>query len=161
VTGAFSRLFNDVATGSSPKDAEAVFEKFDFDPNGPSENDVIMSHPRFAYYAYKARDEAFAATAAAYPGDPAAWNNEADAFRHAYVNFRMTKDMGVDAAKMFADAHERYSGNKIGETMMDLHNNHMGRQLASNAYLGSLDPTYVIKKAISTGLLQTSPSMFD
>lgn len=69
-------------------------------------------------------------------------DGEGDAFRHTLWNYRMSQDIGRSEAKKFGDAHERgnaylqYSrgqeygaGNSPGSRNMDLHNNHIGRNL--------------------------------
>ena len=68
-------------------------------------------------------------------------NDASDAFRHAYWSFRMAQLVGPENAKLIGDGHEvrpkvwyekfslAVSGQKPGELLMDLFNNHMGRQL--------------------------------
>ena len=71
-------------------------------------------------------------------------DGEGDAFRHTLWNYRMTQNMGRSEAKKFGDAHERGNwylqrqrgqeygaGNSEGSRDMDLHNNHIGRNLQS------------------------------
>ncbi len=57
----------------------------------------------------------------------------------------MTSKIG---AKNFADAHEITSPNPDNERMMDLFNNHIGRQLALDQENKSKDPGTVIVNAI-------------
>ena len=60
------------------------------------------------------------------------WNNESDAFRHAYMQ-AFIACIDEQKAKELGDAHE-HNGNKnhqdIAESRMDLHNNEQGRKIA-------------------------------
>jgi hypothetical protein len=54
----------------------------------------------------------------------------ANSFRHAYWNFLMAKDMGLNTAKRFADAHEQFDANIFTPNwLMDLLNNEKGRRV--------------------------------
>ena len=59
-------------------------------------------------------------------------NNEADAYRHALWNFLMARKFGKEQAEKWANAHEEFSDNPDKEKEMDLHNNQIGRNLATN-----------------------------
>ena len=79
------------------------------------------------------------------------WENEADALRHMEWNAIMTREMGIEKAKYFADNHEFYAlkemkyVNSVSEytvhcainsaTLMDLYNNKIGRVLANDLTL--------------------------
>lgn len=56
-------------------------------------------------------------------------NTKADAFRHAFWNALMTKYSNFDFADKFSTAHESGSTTE-NATLMDLHNNKIGRELA-------------------------------
>lgn len=62
----------------------------------------------------------------------ASHNNEADAFKHSYLEAELTCLVGKYIAKLLGDYHE-YDGNKKGqpklERNMDLWNNRIGRQI--------------------------------
>lgn len=62
-----------------------------------------------------------------------AWNNEADAFRHAYMQTYLTLRFNDFSAKMLGDFHEKEGNKKHNqskeEERMDLHNNEVGRQI--------------------------------
>lgn len=62
-----------------------------------------------------------------------AWNNESDAFRHAYMQAILSQRYNNIAAKLAGNRHEK-QGNKRGqdprESNMDLWNNEQGRQIA-------------------------------
>ncbi len=53
-----------------------------------------------------------------------------DAFRHAYLNAIMTRDVGYDFAKEIADNHE-LSPDGRGAMEMDLWNNRIGRDIGN------------------------------
>ena len=138
-------------------DADVLFEQLDYDPNGRSEFANAVLNPLDALEAKEAADDAVELTKEAFPNIRTAWNNVADAFRHATWNYLMTKKLGVDAAKEFGDAHERYSGNALGETTMDLYNNNVGRILGSNPDFKVEEAKRVILRAIRQGDLRTKP----
>ncbi len=75
-------------------------------------------------------------------------NNRADAFRHAYWNALMTKNISEDFAKLFSSIHEfgndhytfydlnqngREYYHKRSDGTMDLLNNHLGREIAKTS----------------------------
>ena len=69
-------------------------------------------------------------------GKHATWNNEADAFKHAFMQAKMVyKSGGIELpATILGNYHEFIEGNKIqseGEKNMDLWNNYIGRQVAT------------------------------
>ena len=61
-----------------------------------------------------------------------AWNNEADAFRHAYMQ-AYSEYKQIPLSGILADLHERngnkYEGQPSGEENMDKWNNNLGRQI--------------------------------
>lgn len=76
-----------------------------------------------------------------------AWNNEADAFRHAYMQAYLTIRFGDSLAKFLGDDHEKYGNKKHNqskeEEKMDLHNNGVGREIGheiSNEYKRNANP---------------------
>lgn len=93
-----------------------------------------------------------------YPNDPnnpgLRHNDAADAFRHAYWSYTMTKAFGSDEAQLFGNAHEISSANPAGERYMDLYNNQVGRELATT---GQGAPIDVIKNAVAKGSTRNSP----
>ena len=61
-----------------------------------------------------------------------------DAFRHAYWSALMTRELGLATAKYVGDQHENLAGgNDPKKEAMDLHNNHLGRQIALKHPKGS------------------------
>lgn len=64
-------------------------------------------------------------------------NDQADAFRHCYWNALMTVHIGADQAKAVADVHEENNPNDPAESVMDQHNNHVGRTLGAKSEAGA------------------------
>lgn len=86
-----------------------------------------------------AKDHAVEETAARYgdengqdphPGDAPFNDDQADAFRHAYLNALHSRDLGSDWTTDFWTGHERIPGNDPAREAMDLHNNEVGRRIA-------------------------------
>lgn len=65
------------------------------------------------------------------------WNNEADAFKHTYMQATLDLRSNEQIAKKLGDRHE-YQGNDrgqpSGESNMDLWNNQQGREVAKEIY---------------------------
>ncbi|MBD1996268.1 hypothetical protein H6G00_06505 [Leptolyngbya sp. FACHB-541] len=55
-----------------------------------------------------------------------------DAFRHTYWNSLLTKDFGEPWAADYATAHEATPNNWAASEAMDLHNNEVGRRIATD-----------------------------
>ncbi len=99
-------------------------------------------------------------------------NDATDAFRHAYWSFRMAEEFGPEIAKVIGDGHEA-SGVRLkdfrltvvrqtpGELLMDLYNNHIGRQLFLEARgtmrVGRPPAEKYVLDALKQGRLQTRP----
>jgi len=59
------------------------------------------------------------------------WNNEADAFKHTFMQADLVLKFGETIAKIAGDFHENQNiNNPIGEKNMDLWNNYQGREIA-------------------------------
>ena len=64
-------------------------------------------------------------------GKHASWNNEADAFKHAFLSWYLSYYHGDDEAKRLGDMHEDETPNAPWyERNMDLWNNKIGREIA-------------------------------
>ena len=64
-------------------------------------------------------------------GEHATWNNEADAFKHAYMSWYLSYADGDFISKYLGDMHENETPNApLGERNMDLWNNEIGREIA-------------------------------
>jgi len=109
-----------------------------------------------AWRARELSEEAGSATGKQFPG-VLPHDNPADAFRHALWSFRMTRDLGAEAAKRFGDAHEVSRPNRPGELLMDLYNNNTGRRMAFDPRNRDRTPEEVIREALREGRLQISP----
>ena len=78
----------------------------------------------------------------------------------------MTEKFGPKVAKEVGDGHERspaptYPGasgpNPAGDSLMDLYNNRVGRDLATETIDGQKNPPDVVLDALASGKLQTRP----
>ncbi|MGW0251372.1 DUF6973 domain-containing protein [Nocardia goodfellowii] len=82
-------------------------------------------------------------------------DGHADAFRHAYWNALMAKEMGQDWAKNFATAHERIddpNATHASSEAMDLHNNEIGRRIqAENPNASAAELKELVRKAVLDG----------
>lgn len=76
------------------------------------------------------KEEAFSVSEDRYQG-AGAEDGHQDAFRHAYWNARMSQEYGNEFAQAFGTAHEGLPGNPSDREAMDLYNNEVGRQIAS------------------------------
>ena len=59
-------------------------------------------------------------------------NNEADAFKHCYMQAELTLWLGRFIAKIIGDMHENKPDNPPEEKKMDLYNNSVGRQIGAD-----------------------------
>ena len=73
-------------------------------------------------------------------GEHATWNNEADAFKHAYMQWFLSWYAGEKKARELGDMHENETPNApSGERNMDLWNNAIGREIAYEMKQGNFD----------------------
>lgn len=77
------------------------------------------------------RDAAFGRADERFPAEGVE-DGHNDAFRHAYWNALMTQRFGPEWAEDFATAHEQLPGNPGSREAMDLHNNELGRRIATD-----------------------------
>ena len=67
-----------------------------------------------------------------------AWNNESDAFRHAYMQAYLTLRFGVITATVLGNYYEvtdkKTHNQAKAEEIMDLHNNEIGREIGKEIY---------------------------
>ena len=89
-----------------------------------NEREFISDHPMAATDFQEAANKALSEAKSRYPAT--LHNGEGDAFRHCFWNAMMTRMQGEKLAQQFADAHEM-EGGPLVETLMDLHNNKVGR----------------------------------
>ncbi len=91
-----------------------------------------------------------------FPGIASGTNNVVDAYRHFTWSFSMTRSMGAKTAQEFTDGHEVSVPNSPSETRMDVHNNLMGRIMATDPAIRDLTVEQAAEIALSNGCLQTS-----
>jgi hypothetical protein len=121
-----------------------------------AEQRFIASHPTLANKikedSFKARDEA----RVRFPDEASRNNGPGDAFRHCYWAALLTRDIGVNNALAFTEAHENFPGNPLDEKAMDLYNNTQGisigngRKRATDVQLADL-----CAQALTDGKLKT------
>lgn len=92
----------------------------------PAEKELVLRNPYKAYKSKAAAENAVAATGALFTGSR--YLTRADAFRHSYWNWLMSKCCTVEWATAFATAHESEVPNN-DDKRMDLNNNMIGRRL--------------------------------
>ena len=149
------------AATSAPVDVAKMYQDLYFDPGGVGLFTTAAGSVFFADKADSLAEEARVSTRHNItvgnlpPGDPT--NNAGDAYRHALWSYLMAKEIGPDAAKRFADAHEITKPNDDGERLMDLYNNEIARRLAADARNFNRPPVEVILEALRNGLLRTKP----
>jgi hypothetical protein len=138
-----------------------LFGRLGFEPEGPGIYQESLGSPLEAMKAKEMANEATQATEdmirAGHFSKEDRHNGRADAFRHAYWNFRMAQEIGQDAAKRFSDAYERSNPNDAGERLMDLLNNHVGRNLARDDKNAGRPAKEILLDAVRNGELQTKP----
>lgn len=100
------------------------------------------------------------------------WDNEADAYRHFGWNAEMTRELGKNKASFIATNHEaaymtikgQYD-NVFGDhpvlefslaTLMDLHNNKVGRNLADSEYFSDYSIDELFQLALDSDVVITS-----
>ncbi|TVY02150.1 DUF6973 domain-containing protein [Cohnella terricola] len=97
---------------------------------------ILAVGPIDAYTAKSCADTAF--EKAGTSGYTGVEDGKQDAFRHAYWNVLMSRDIGTSQAKKVADIHEDYNPGTALANEMDLWNNSVGRNIWS-AYPSSSD----------------------
>lgn len=138
---------------------QELFDAVGFDPDGLSKYAFSALHPQSAAAAGLLAGKNFAIVAKLSKGDFS--DNEWDAIRHAAWSFDMTINLGADRAKQFADAHERDPKEITKSRMMDLYNNHIGRELARDPKNLGRDPIAVARQAAHEGRLRLKPYPID
>jgi len=83
-------------------------------------------------------------------------NDASDAFRHAFLSYLIAEELGASTALVITDAHERYTGAPLSETLMDLHNNRFGIGV-SLQQLSEQDAIQAILKGIMSGEVASQP----
>lgn len=91
---------------------------------------LVLTNPIKAYKSKTATSEALAATNQYFTGP--LYLTRADAFRHSYWNWLMSKCCGVEWATAFSTAHESTTPNN-DDKRMDLNNNMVGRRLFASS----------------------------
>ena len=134
------------------------------------EKEFVIKNPIAAYYINIAAKNAYFSALENYPESTSQWNDEADAYRHAYWNalgvkylFGYFKDISksIEVMKEFGDAHESKESNSL-EVSMDLFNNKVGldvgaKYIENNIRSGDISDNAIselIKECVTTGQLK-------
>jgi hypothetical protein len=152
---------------SAPIDVEDWLERLGFDPEGPGQRtaywqampglDWLLPSWLFGTTGpLDLRDQAVAATNARFQSG-SLQNSDADAYRHALWAYLMTRELGMDSAKLLHDGHEITEPNDPEVRLMDVFNSRVGMELALDPTNAERSPEDVIAEALNSGLLQTSP----
>ena len=117
-----------------------------------AEKRLIYQDPIAAYQVYLARELTDDYVNKYYGLENEQDGNQVNAFRHAMWNAIMTDKIGAEKTKVFADAHEQIPNNPADHMQMDLHNNELGRNIAT-LYAGQGYDVFAGKiiEAISNG----------
>jgi uncharacterized protein YukE len=102
-----------------------------------------------------ARDDARAEANNRFPSQappPEGNDDHNDAFRHAYWNALMTRNIGEDFAHDYGYAHERVPLNPPNREAMDLYNNTVGQRIAAdNPFASEEELADLVESAIRNG----------
>ncbi|XP_002736627.1 uncharacterized protein LOC100378379 [Saccoglossus kowalevskii] len=133
-----------------------AYDRFEFNPCGTKLDVLIRQDPsraqRIHDISQKTNDEAERLLR------HGRYTGHQSAFRHALLMYRIACEFGADVAKSFGDAHELASSGSLGERLMNLYNNWVGRTLACDpAHKGKLNKGDInlIWEALHAGHLQT------
>ena len=128
---------------------DSMYDQFDgfYKQLTDAEKTFIIKHPflstKMFLDAMTARDN----THLFYTNENRYSQDNADAFRHSYWNALMTKHVGVEYAKEFADIHEENPNSQGIDKEMDLYNNEQGRNLGIE--FQNLEDDELAKKVLS------------
>jgi hypothetical protein len=88
------------------------------------EKKLVKENPKEAFIVFLQKNTAEEETQKYFP--KSLRNDEGDAFRHFVWAGLLTKELGVERARVYLDAHESYDANPENEKAMDLANNRAG-----------------------------------
>ncbi len=99
------------------------------------------------------RDDAGSVAAQNYPGtSEETQDGHQDAFRHTYWNVLLARRYGDTFARKFTSAHEGVPANPAAREAMDLHNNEVGRRIASDNPDADADElAALVRRAVERG----------
>jgi hypothetical protein len=107
--------------------------KTPYDKLNAEQKRFVRKNPAAALRADKLAQIARNEAAKRYPKQADQKDGPGDAFRHAYWNALMTREMGRTTAKEIADANEAWDWNPPGDPAreMDMYNNAVGRDIGA------------------------------
>jgi RHS repeat-associated protein len=114
---------------------------------------LALRHPLNALKVRQLADEALKEVQKEYPDS--LHNGKGDACRHVKWSALMTREKCAKRAKEWGDAHEDFPDNPPAEKEMDLHNNKVGRDMASDPKNKNKTPHEIAKEAVESGKVKT------
>jgi hypothetical protein len=157
-TGGAHRMPSHLKPTQEPIRPSEYYRGLGFDPKGSNEREVAARHPLDALRARTMAENSIEEARTAYNNDEHSLTfGEGDAYRHGLWSYQMAKELGVDRAKEFGDAHEVSAVNNEGDRVKDLFNNAVGRELALDPANHSKPDSEVIRSAIRQGKFQIEP----
>lgn len=124
-------------------------------PGTLTQEEIGILFPIKATSAYNIGREAISATQARYPG-VVATNNEADAYRHFYWSFLMTRVLGQYFSGLVGTSHEISRPDTEAAHYMDYYNNAIARWAAQDSHFSGMTPDQAARAAIAARCLITS-----
>jgi RHS repeat-associated protein len=118
---------------------------------------VVFHFPINAARANELASQARLAMIAKFGYGADAHNTVADAYRHAYWSFTMTRTFGSTVAELFSNAYEVSNPNPPSEQFMDLVNNAVGRALAEDPAFANMTPEQALDFALKNKCLRQAP----
>ena len=144
-----------------PIDAEEMYKRLAFDPNGPHYYWEAAKNPLAGLIAGKiflqVRDDMKKLVEQGVLTIESLHNREGDAFRHAYWSFLLARELGPKFAKRITDAYEASTVNPQDDELMDLFNNNAGIGLAMSSQNDSRSAREIVLDARRQGFLQGRP----
>ncbi len=161
-----------IEPNQGPVSPEEIFRFVDFDKEGPDDVGNAITRIPNIFRLNLVSGKATKAAKRLFPGT-ASLDSERDAFRHAYWSYLMSEAFGPSFAKDIGDGHERRSLRQflkgvdprtnvppgelrrdIGSQLMDLYNNHIGRELFREFGKSGRDAEEIVMEALKQGRLQ-------
>lgn len=163
-----------IKPNGEPVSPEDIFRLVDFDSDGPDDVGNALRRMPSVFRLNLVSGKATNTAKRLFPG-AASLDNPRDAFRHAYWSYIMSEEFGLGFAKDIGDGHERRSLRQflkgvdprihvapggfrrdIGSQLMDLYNNHIGRELFRRFGNSGRDAEEIVMEALKQGRLQLS-----
>jgi RHS repeat-associated protein len=126
-------------------------------PGAPAIGKVAAVFPVEAFRANNMASDARLAMIKRFGYGASPHNSVADAYRHAYWSFTMTRAFGSDRAELFGNGYEVSNPNPASERFMDLLNNAVGRGLAQDPAFAGMTAEEALEFAVKNKCLREAP----